>query len=351
MKKLLLIFFCSIWTFYATAQNLPRVIVLSTGGTIAGQQPNTDKAGYVSGKIPIEELLKNIPSITQKAIVKGEQIASIGSYDMTVDIWIKLARRINEIFAKNEADGVVITHGTDTQEETAYFLNLTVQSEKPVVLTGAMRPATAISADGSQNLYDAIIVASDTSSKGKGVLLYFNENIYDAKNVVKTSMTNLNAFSSPNTGALGQVYDSKVFYNMQTLNRHGGFAAFDVSKFDSLPKVEIVYAYAGASNVAINAFIDNNVAGIIIAGTGNGSFDKAILESVKKAVKKGIPVVRSSRVVSGRVAAGYVGVFDDSKLGTLVSDNLNPQKARILLMLALTRTSDKKKIQEMFFRY
>ena len=351
MKKLLLIFFCFIWTFFATAQNLPRIIVLSTGGTIAGQQPNTDKAGYVSGKIPIEELLKNIPSITQKAIVQGEQIASIGSYDMTVDIWIKLARRINEIFAKNEADGVVITHGTDTQEETAYFLNLTVQSEKPVVLTGAMRPATAISADGSQNLYDAIIVASDTSSKGKGVLLCFNENIYDAKNVVKTSMTNLDAFSSPNTGALGQVYDSKVFYNTQILNKHGGFAAFDVSKLDSLPKVEIVYAYAGASNVAINAFIDNNVAGIIIAGTGGGSFDKAILESVKIAGKKGIPVVRSSRVVSGRVTTGYVGVFDDSKLGTLVSDNLNPQKARILLMLALTRTGDKKKIQEMFFRY
>jgi len=119
MKKLLLIFFCSIWAFYATAQNLPRVIVLSTGGTIAGQQPNTDKAGYVSGKIPIEELLKNIPSITQKAVVQGEQIASIGSYDMTIDIWIRLARRINEIFAKNEADGIVITHGTDTQEETA----------------------------------------------------------------------------------------------------------------------------------------------------------------------------------------------------------------------------------------
>ncbi|MBS1946242.1 MAG: type II asparaginase [Bacteroidetes bacterium] len=351
MKKLLLIFFCSIWTFYATAQNLPRVIVLSTGGTIAGQQPNTDKAGYVSGKIPVEELLKNIPSITQKAIVQGEQIASIGSFDMTIDIWIKLARRINEIFAKNEADGVVITHGTDTQEETAYFLNLTVQSEKPVVLTGAMRPATAISADGSKNLYDAIIVASDISSKGKGALLCFNENVYDAKNVVKTSMTNVNAFSSPNTGAIGQVYDSKVYYNTQTINKHGGPAAFDVSKLDSLPIVEIIYAYAGASNVAINALIDTNVGGVIIAGTGNGSFDKEILESVKKAVKKGIIVVRSSRVVSGKVATQYVGPFDDSKNGTIVSDNLNPQKARILLMLALTITKDKNKIQEMFFTY
>ena len=200
MKKLLLILLCAGCIYRTMSQNLPRVIVLSTGGTIAGQQPNTDRAGYLPGKIPIEALLKNIPSITQKAIVKGEQIASIGSYDMTVDIWIKLAKRINEIFAKNEADGIVITHGTDTQEETAYFLNLTVQSAKPVVLTGSMRPATAISADGSKNLYDAIIIAGDSSSRGKGVLLCFNENVYDAKNVVKTNTTNVNAFASPNTG-------------------------------------------------------------------------------------------------------------------------------------------------------
>lgn len=351
MKKLLLILLWSSWTYYATSQDLPRVIVLSTGGTIAGQQPNRDKAGYLPGKISIEELLKNIPSITQKVIVKGEQIASIGSYDMTVDIWIKLARRINEIFTKNEADGIVITHGTDTQEETAYFLNLTVQSDKPVVLTGSMRPATAISADGSKNLYDAIIVASDSSSKGKGVLLCFNESIYDAKNVVKTNTTNVNAFASPNTGSIGQVYDGRVFYNAQTLNKHSGSSAFDISKIESLPSVEIVYAYAGASDAAINAFINNNAAGIIIAGTGDGSFDKAILESVKNAVKKGIIVVRSSRVVSGKVTTHYLGTFDDSKLGTLVSDNLNPQKARILLMLALTITKDKNKIQGMFLTY
>jgi L-asparaginase len=351
MKKLLLILLSSGWTCYAASQNLPRVIVLSTGGTIAGQQPNTDKAGYLPGKISIEELLKKIPSITQKAKVQGEQIASIGSYDMTVDIWIKLARRINEIFVKNEADGIVITHGTDTQEETAYFLNLTVRSDKPVVLTGSMRPATAISADGSKNLYDAIIVASDIDSKGKGVLLCFNESIYDAKNVVKTSTTNVNAFTSPNTGSIGQVYDGKVFYNARTVNKHGGTTAFEISKIDSLPAVEIVYAYAGASDAAINAFINKNAAGIIIAGTGNGSFDKAILESVKNAVKKGVIVVRSSRVVSGKVTTQYTGAFDDSKLGTIVSDNLNPQKARILLMLALTITNDKNKIQEMFFTY
>jgi L-asparaginase len=351
MKKLILILLSSSWTYYATSQNLPRVIVLATGGTIAGQQPNTDKAGYLPGKIPIEELLKNIPSITQKANVQGEQIASIGSYDMTVAIWIKLARRINEIFARNEADGIVITHGTDTQEETAYFLNLTVQSDKPVVLTGSMRPATAISADGSKNLYDAIIVASDISSKGKGVMLCFNESVYDAKNVVKANTTHVNAFASPNTGSIGQVYDGIVSYNAQTLNKHSGATAFDVSKIDSLPIVEIVYAYAGASNAAINAFINNHAAGIIIAGTGNGTFDEAILESVKTAVKNNITVVRSSRVFSGSVTTQYLGKFDDTKLGTIVSDNNNPQKARILLMLALTITKDKNKIQEMFLTY
>jgi L-asparaginase len=351
LKSLLFIFiaFCSSYT--AGSQELPRIIVLSTGGTIAGQQPDASKAGYLAGKIPIAELLKNIPTISKKAVVQGEQVAAIGSYDMTIEIWLKLARRINEIFAKNEADGIVITHGTDTQEETAYFLHLTVSSDKPVVLTGSMRPATATSADGSKNLYDAIVAASDSNSKGKGVMLCFNENLYDAKNVMKTSTTNVNAFSSPNTGPIGQVYDGKVFFNAQPLNVHSGAAAFDISKTDKLPKVEIVYAYAGASADAINAFIQNNTAGIVIAGTGNGSFNQAIAQSVHQAIQRSIVVVRSSRVASGKVTSQYVGVFDDGKVGTLVSDYLSPQKARILLMLALTVTKDKKKIQEMLMEY
>ncbi len=351
MKKWLLLFFCSGFALFAASQNLPRIIVLSTGGTIAGQQPDTNRAGYLPAKIPIEELLKNIPLINQKAIVQGEQIASIGSYDMTVEIWLKLAKRVNEIFAKNEADGIVITHGTDTQEETAYFLCLTVKSDKPVVLTGAMRPATAMSGDGPKNLYDAIIVASDPDSKGKGVLVCFSENVYDARNVVKINTTNVNAFASPNAGPVGQVYDGRVSYNSRAFIRPGGFTTFDISKIDSLPNVEIVFAYAGASDLAINAFISNNIPGIVIAGTGNGSFDKAILESVKTAVRKNIMVVRSSRVISGRVTTQYTGAFEDAKLGTIVSDQLNPQKARILLMLALTVTKDKNKIQKMFLTY
>lgn len=351
MKKLLLIIFCFSWTFGAISQNLPRVIILSTGGTIAGQQPNTDQAGYLSGKIPIEELLKNIPSITQKANVQGEQIAAIPSTEITIDIWLKLAKRINEIFANDEADGIVITHGTDTQEETAYFLSLTIKSDKPVVLTGSMRPATGLSSDGSKNLYDAIIVASDAISKGKGVMVSFNEKIYDAKDVVKINTTSTNAFASPNNGPIGEVYDGKVSYNIRSFSKNNSLTPFDISKIDSLPKVEIVYSYAGASNIAINALINHHTPGIIIAGTGGGSFSKTILESAKDATQTNIIVVRSSRVVSGKVNIAYMGDLEDAKNGTIASDDLNPQKARILLMLALTITQDKDKIQEMFLTY
>lgn len=326
-------------------------MVLSTGGTIAGAQPNADRAGYLAGKIPIDELLKNIPSIRQKAVVTGEQIAAIGSYDMTVDIWLRLAKRINAIFANNEADGIVITHGTDTQEETAYFLSLTVNSDKPVVMTGAMRPATAVSADGSKNLYDAIVVAADTNSRGRSVLVCLNDNVFEARYVVKMHTTNVNAFAAPNAGAIGQVYDGKVSYNKPATSRGSGFKPFDISNRDALPKVEIVYAYADASDIAINALIDHKTPGIIIAGTGTGSFNLAIAASIREAVKQDIIVVRSTRVVAGKVPTHYVGPFEDAKLGTIVSDQLNPQKARILLMLALTATTDKEKIQEMLFHY
>ncbi|TAL77464.1 MAG: type II asparaginase [Bacteroidetes bacterium] len=350
MKHILVVLLCLGSSYWVESQNLPRIIILATGGTIAGQGVNADRAGYIPGKIPIEDLLSNIPSINKIADVRGEQVASVGSYDMTIKIWIKLARRINEIFAKNEADGIVVTHGTDTQEETAYFLNLTVKWDKPVVITGAMRPATALSADGPKNLYDAILVASDPQSKGKGVIVSFNETLYDAKNVVKMNTTHVNAFGSPNAGPIGQVYDGKVIYYSQPLQKINVDAPFDISRLDSLPKVEIVYTYVDASAIAINAFINDKTEGLIIAGVGNGSINKNILQTVETAVRKGIIVVRASRVVSGRVTQ-FNQVFDDMKLGTVAADNLNPQKARILLMLALTITKDKNVIQKMFLNY
>ncbi len=348
MKKFFLVLlFCSC-KYFAGSQSHPRIIILATGGTISGQGSNVDRAGYIPGKLSADEILSAIPSVKKFANVKGEQIASIGSYDMTLAIWLKLAKRINEIFANDEADGIVVTHGTDTQEETAYFLSLTVNANRPVVITGAMRPATAISADGPKNLYDAILVACDSQSKGKGVILSFNETLFDARNVVKVNTTHLNAFNSPNAGPIGQVYDRKVLYYSQPVQKK--HAPFDINKLETLPKVEIAYMYVDASAAAVNAFVNDRIDGLIIAGAGNGSLNKAILTGVDTAVKKGIMVVRSSRVASGRVTQ-FNQVFDDEKLGTIVSDDLNPQKARILLMLALTVTKDRRKIQDMFLNY
>ena len=209
MKKLISLFTLLILVVVVNAQ-LPRVIILATGGTIAGAGAASDRAGYEAGKIPIDQLIGAIPTVKKIADISGEQISSVGSQDMTIDIWKKLAIRINEIIAKKQADAVVVTHGTDTQEETAYFLDLVVPSEFPVVLTGSMRPATAISADGPKNLYDAITVAIDPKTKGRGVLVSFNEGIFDGREVMKMSTTFTNAFGSPNTGPIGHAYDGKV---------------------------------------------------------------------------------------------------------------------------------------------
>src|SRR3982751_5502225 len=188
MKRFIQLLILIIITSGLFAQgNLPRVIILATGGTIAGAGASSDRAGYTAGKIPIDDLIGTIPSVKKIADISGEQVASVGSQDMTIDIWKKLAVRINQIFANNEADAVVITHGTDTQEETSYFLDLTVHYKNAVVITGSMRPATGISADGPKNLYDAVTVAANPSSRGRGVLVCFNESIYDGRDVTKIS--------------------------------------------------------------------------------------------------------------------------------------------------------------------
>src|SRR6187397_2400497 len=220
---------------------LPRVIILATGGTIAGAGASADRAGYTAGKIPIEDLIGAIPTVKKIATITGEQVASVGSQDMTVDIWKKLAVRINEIFKNNEADGIVITHGTDTQEETAYFLDLVLTSDKPVVLTGSMRPSTAISADGPKNLYDAITIAANPKSKGRGVLVSFNEGIYDAREVMKLSTTKTNAFGSPNTGPIGQAYDGRVEYYSSSMREVNVKTPFAITADMKLPRVDIVY--------------------------------------------------------------------------------------------------------------
>src|SRR6476620_5089516 len=349
MKRIVSLLMLLIVISQMEAQKLPRIIILATGGTIAGAGTSADRAGYTAGKIPIEDLIGSIPTVKKVANITGEQVASVGSQDMTIEVWKKLAVRANEIFAKNEADAIVVTHGTDTQEETAYFLDLVVPSTMPVVLTGSMRPATAISADGPKNLYDAITVAIDPKSKGRGVLVSFNEGIFDGREVMKMSTTFTNAFGSPNTGPIGHAYDGKVEYYANAVRERNPASPVTITANTKLPRVDIVYMYADAPPDMIDMLVSKKVDGIVIAGVGNGNFNKAYMEAVKRAVAAGVIVCRASRTPSGRVLLH--DEINDDQLGTIVSDDLTPQKARILLMLGLMKSKDKKQLQEIFFKY
>ena len=330
-----------------SSKDLPRVIILATGGTIAGSGESSTKAAYTAGKVPIDDLLNAVPQIHQIAKISGEQIAQIGSQDMNIETWLKLSNRINEIFEKNLADGVVITHGTDTLEETAYFLQLTVKSEKPVVIVGAMRPSTALSQDGNRNLLDAVMVAASPASKDVGVVTAMNEEIYSARDVTKTYTTNMATFKSRTFGPIGLIFDGKVTYYYKSLRKP--LKKFNVKGLKNLPQVEIVYGYADANPIAINSFVQNGVKGLVYAGMGNGNFNALVGVALENAVNNGVVVCRAARAGSGKVTLD--NEVDDKKLGFIVSDDLLPQKARILLMLALTETTDKNKLQEIFFEY
>ena len=248
-----------------------------------------------------------------------------------------------------DIDGIVITHGTDTIEETAYFLNLTVKSDKPVVLVGAMRPSTALSADGPLNLYNAVVTAAAKESKDKGVLVAMNCLILGAESVVKMNTVDVQTFQAPNSGALGYVLNGKVCYNQITLKKHTTQSVFDVTKLTSLPKVGIVYSYSNIEADMMTPLLNNGYKGIIHAGVGNGNIHKNIFPSLIDARRKGIVVVRSSRVPTGPTTLD--AEVDDAKYQFVASQELNPQKSRVLLMLALTKTTDWKQIQEYFNEY
>nr|WP_305465517.1 L-asparaginase 2 [Photobacterium leiognathi] len=297
----------------------------------------------------IDTLINAVPEITQIADVSGEQVANIGSQDMNDQVWLTLAKRVNELLAKDNVDGIVITHGTDTMEETAYFLNLTVKSDKPVVLVGAMRPSTAMSADGPVNLYNAVITAADSDSKGRGVLMAMNDVILDARDVTKTNTTAVDTFKSPNFGELGYIHNGDAIYQRSPECHNTSDSKFDISKINNLPKVGIVYNYSNTSDLPVKALIDAKFDGIVSAGVGNGNIYKGIFDQLVKASKGGIMVVRSSRVPTG--ATTLAAEVDDSKYGFVASGTLNPQKARILLMLSLTQTHDYKDVQKMFQYY
>ena len=326
---------------------LPKVMVLATGGTIAGAQTSTAEAGYKSGSFSVDDLIKAVPTMTNLAVLSGEQVANIGSQTMNHEVWLKLARRANEVLA-GDTDGVVITHGTDTMEETAYFLSLVLTSDKPVVLVGSMRPATAIGADGPANLYNAVALAANPAARGLGPLVVLNDTIQYARETQKTHTTHLDTFRSPNRGPAGVMNTGKAyFYNRNSW--HSGAFPLEGLTVESLPYVEIVYSYANFGGDTIDDIVKRGAKGIILAGVGDGNTTDAALAALQRAAKAGVVVVRSSRVGSGIVDRN-VEVNDD-KLGFITAMELSPQKARILLMLGLTRTKNLPELQELFMEY
>jgi L-asparaginase len=330
---------------------LANVVILATGGTIAGTgATSTTTVGYTAAKVGVDALIEAVPELKKVSNPRGEQVFQIASENMTNEHWLKLAKRVNELLKRDDVDGIVITHGTDTIEETAYFLNLVVKSRKPVVIVGAMRPSTAISADGPVNLYNAATLAASEEAVGKGVLVVLNDEINGARDVTKTNTSTTDTFKSPELGFLGYMQDNRPHFYRQSTRKHTVDTEFDVSNLDSLPAVDIVYGYANMNRIPIDAFVAAGDKGIVHAGTGDGSLARPRIEdALKEAHAKGVIVVRASRVGNGIVARN--GEADDDKLDFVVSDTLNPQKARILLMLALTKTSDTKEIQRMFYTY
>jgi L-asparaginase len=327
----------------------PNIAILATGGTIAGAAASGTQAGYTSGAVTIDAMLAAVPGVKDLANIKGEQISNVGSQDMSFEIMLALSKRINELLARSDVDGVVVTHGTDTMEETAFFLNLVVKSDKPVVMVGSMRPSTAVSADGPLNLYNAVGVAIDPQAKGRGVLVVMNDWIHAAHSLTKTSTTAIQTFMSPLRGVVGvATYGKNDFYNTPQW-KHTVASEFDITNVTKLPRVDIVFACVDMPADLIDASVANGAKGIVIAGVGNGNMTKASLDAAAKAVKKGVVVVRSSRVVTGTVGRN-VEVNDD-ELGFVASDELNPQKSRILLSLALLKPRTTAQLQDLFATY
>jgi len=328
---------------------LPNVVVLATGGTIAGAAATDVQAGYTSGKVGVEQLLDAVPQAKKLANLRGEQISNIGSQDMNDKVWLDLANRVNELVAMPDVTGVVITHGTDTIEETSYFLNLVVKSKKPVVLTASMRPSTALSADGPLNFYNAVAVAGDRDAAGRGVLVVVNDWIHGAQSITKTSTTAVQTFLSPVWGLIGTVaYGESEFYR-RPVGRNTLDSEFSVNKNTVLPRVDIIMAHENMDGALIDAAVAAGAKGLVIAGVGNGNMTKPAVDALARHSKNGIVVVRSSRVTTGNVGRNVE--LDDDKLGFIASLELNPQKARVLLRLALNQTHDLKTIQRYFDEY
>ncbi|MGJ7555417.1 asparaginase [Variovorax sp. RB3P1] len=330
-------------------QALPNVVILATGGTIAGAGASAvNSATYAAAKVGVEKLIAGLPELSKVANVRGEQVFQVASESLTNDNLLTLAKRVSALSKQPDVDGIVITHGTDTLEETAYFLTLTVHTAKPIVVVGSMRPGTALSADGALNLYDAVNVAGSKDAMGKGVLVTMNDNIDSGRDVSKNVNIKTSAFSSQ-WGPLGMVVEGKNYWFRAPVKRHTMNSEFDIDSISALPPVEIAMGYEGVSSVAIDAIAKSGVKALIHGGTGNGSVADRIVPNLQKARADGVIVIRSSRVPDGFVIRN--AEQPDDKYDWVVAHDLRPQKARILAMVALTKTSDTKELQRIFWEY
>ena len=322
---------------------LPKVMLFTTGGTIQSAGAHRQKlAEYSDGRVTPKQLLDDVQELKKIAQIEVSEISNIGSGGMNTQLLLKLVKGLNEALAKPEVAGAVVTHGTGTLEETAYFLQLTVKSDKPVVVVGAMRPWSAISRDGPLNLYNAVRVASTPEAAGKGVMVLLNDTIHSARFVTKNNTTRVETFVSREIGPIGYADNDRVVFYRKPLTIYTAKSEFDVSKLNSLPQVDIVYGYQEASRAPVDALVAEGVKGIVFADS-SPAYDKAI----QAALSKGVAIVQSDRKGSGRVLLSE----RSAGRGVVTADNLNAQKARILLRVALTKTSDPRELQRIFNTY
>ncbi|MGE5805135.1 MAG: type II asparaginase, partial [Ignavibacteria bacterium] len=300
MKKLFILFVLVIGVLTVSAQK-PNVVILATGGTIAGAAATEVQAGYQSGQVGVDVLINAVPQLKELANITGEQISNIGSQNMSDVVWLKLAKRCNELLKKDDVDGIVITHGTDTMEETAYFLNLVVKSKKPVVLTCSMRPSTALSADGPLNIFNAVAVAASKDAWDRGVMVVTNDLIHSGRAAIKGSTTAVETFFSPLVGPLGTVNYGEINFVDVPNKKYTYQTEFNVDDVTSLPRVDVIAIYEDAPGDLIKAAVDLGAKGIVTTGLGNGNLTDACVEALKYARSKGVVVVRGSRVITGFV--------------------------------------------------
>lgn len=363
-KSILLLLFASS-AAVAQSDAPPRVHIVATGGTIA----STNYYSGDPGKIGVERLVRAVPGLDTIATISAQQFSNIASGSITPAMWLDLSRLISDtLHARPDLAGVVVTHGTDTMEETAYFLDLTVIDPRPVVVTGAMRPSDGIGIDGPANLRDAVRVAASQSARGRGAMVVMNDEIFAARDVTKANTVRPDAFTSPVRGDLGAADPEEIQFFREPHRR----TVFDISHLDSLPRVDIVYSYVGADGAGVDAAVAAGARGIVVAATGRGDVPPKQREALRRAMTKGVVVVVGSRAGSGSVEVGD-GVRNrparhDSSRGnasrggsgsdtssvatnepsTIGAGTLNVQKARILLMLELTRSSDPAEVAKVF---